>query len=537
MFGKKLGRILEIVFLLYLALVMIANVCLQNRFYFVYDNDCRVSNLIFVAGIILIILVIFFFSVKRNPKIIDKFGLFHDSEEIRRKRNIPLMKYVGIAAVILFVVELIYSYIIWFETGWDCYRVVTAAKELALNDNKIGDSIYFSQCPNNVFLTGIFAGILKLVKLLGLKVTTFPLIIVSDILVSLTSFFLCDCVRMLTGKKKLVWLSFAVYVLLTGLSPWISIPYSDTYSILFTTLIIWIYLCKKDSNAVLCNFFMALFGFVGYMIKPSVLLAFIVVVFFDTVHYCVDLRKAGWKKMTMRFLLSLGAVVVALLLTLLLQQGINKATGFTPDEEAKLPIMHFFYMGTNAEFGGVYNQRDVNMTASYPTVAMKNQRDFQEGMARLKEMFPKKLLVFTLQKGLTNFNDGTFAWGHEGTFYVTYYDKPGEVAHFVRSLVYHDGENYGLFVVITQAVWIFVLMLCLLNFIPQRGVEQYSDYKESAVITSMFAIFMFVMVFEARARYLYLFSAVIYMVAMLGLNRLIELGWKIRGRKRKGNES
>ena len=65
------------------------------------------------------------------------------------------------------------------------------------------------------------------------------------------------------------------------------------------------------------------------------------------------------------------------------------------------------------------------------------------------------------------------------------------------------------------------MTLCFCSLIVIRG-HKYRDYRETSILAVMFMIMCFLMIFEARARYLYLYSPVIYMVASIGLKRLIE---------------
>ena len=62
--------------------------------------------------------------------------------------------------------------------------------------------------------------------------------------------------------------------------------------------------------------------------------------------------------------------------------------------------------------------------------------------------------------------------------------------------------------------------LCMAALMILKG-RRNRDYRETAIMVVMLAIMSFLMVFEARARYLYLYSPVIYMVAAMGINRLI----------------
>lgn len=578
---KRFLRAIEWIYLVVIALVIAVNVLLDNRYYYVCQNNCVVPNAVFLGVFVVLAGVLFYLSrVKKQTSINGTSrGCDTQSNDFKARkvsldctnkvnwRNVMLI--IGVLSLILLAIQIFYAYEIYFETGWDCRALVIKAQELAFEGKLIGDEHYFSLYPNNAFLVGIFAGILKLVAAFGINnAPYFPLIIVGCILVTLSGYLMADCVRILTNKKSLVFGFWFVFVFLTGLSPWISIPYSDTYSIIFPVLAIWLMLTKNERNASLRWFFIGLTCFVGYFIKPTVLLTFMVIVAIEVIHFLflssgsrmqnrkqtkresnaseddiiieekpseieisknknvtthTEMPNAEGMKMGARGVLmsAVKAVVPAILgivVALLLRTGMEKLTGFTPDETRQVTPIHYFMMGLNQESGGGYNQADVNMSFSFATVEERNREDFKIATQRIKDMLPTRIITFEAQKMLTNFNDGTFAWGNEGDFYWTYYEKDNFWAKFFRSYVYHIGERHDKYVAFTQGIWFMVLCMCALVVFKSRPKK---NYRETIIFLSMLAIMCFLMVFEARARYLYLYSPIIYMSGAIGLNRLI----------------
>ncbi len=508
---SKFYRMIEWIYAIFVIGVLVVITVLDNNWYYIYKNDCKVPNIVFLVIFVIVAGIIVF----------ARMSYIESHKEIPQPAPMKLqdsMKMIGYLSIVLFLFQLFYAVAIWFETGWDCRELVTAAQDMALNGTPIGDSHYFSIYPNNVFLTGIFAGIIKGVSMCGIPAAYFPLIAIGCALVSATGYFFADCIRVLTARKSLMYLSWILYVILTGLSPWISIPYSDTYSIFFPTFCIWLYLTKDDKNYLPTWFSITVAAFVGYFIKPTVLLTFIVLFFFQIVHGA-SIRKSVPKmvryKHTIGFLLT---VLLGVTVAYAMKFGMEKITGFTPDENKHFTAAHYLMMGANYEYGGGYNQTDVNASASYATVAERNAGDIKEAARRIGEMFPFKLVKFASQKCLTNFNDGTYAWGNEGAFYWEYYERNDGFSKFVRSFIYHIGDRHDIWVAFCQAFWYVNLCFCALLCLKGR---RHKNYKETAILTLMLAIMCFLMVFEARARYLYLYSPIIYMCGALGLNRLL----------------
>lgn len=509
--GSRFFRLIEWIFGLVMLSVIMVDVVLDNRFYYVCKNNCVVPNIVFLLIFLLVSLAIVLIVRQYRKAASDK-------PSKAPKFYVKTMNVIRCLSVVLLVVQITYAYNIYFETGWDCRFLVKMAQDIAFNGAKIGDAHYFSLYPNNAFLVGIFAGILKLVKFIGINnAPYFPLIIVGCALVNISGLLFADCIRILTGKKSFIIVFWIIFVLLTGLSPWISIPYSDTYSIIFPTLAVWLYLTKNENNHTTRWFYITLVCTVGYFIKPTVLLTFMVLLVFDVLYGIFSFKRAFAKRRIKDAALSLLLIIAGFAVSFAIRYGVEKLTGFAPDETRQVTPIHYFMMGLNSESGGGYNQEDVNLSFSYATVEERNREDFKLAMQRIKEMLPFRLITFEAQKALTNFNDGTFAWGNEGDFYWTYYDRNGKLAPLIRNYIYHIGEKHDIYVAITQGIWMFVLFSCALVIIKGR---RHKDYRETAIMGVMLAIMLFLMVFEARARYLYLYSPVIYMVAAVGINRL-----------------
>lgn len=129
------------------------------------------------------------------------------------------------------------------------------------------------------------------------------------------------------------------------------------------------------------------------------------------------------------------------------------------------------------------------------------------------------------KKALSIFNDGTFAWGFEGEFYREVFPTDNKLSLFLRSFVYNGnyemeaGNHYHIIKTVQQTVWIACLILMVIKAISSRKNDE-DDY--SVMYLSLLGLFLFVMLFEARARYLYTYIPIFIMVGSLGLLDLID---------------
>lgn len=478
----------------------------DHRFYYMYKNQNIVPNLLFL------ILALCF-----NLRIVLQVRLLRPSElrnYKQKKMNVWKTRMVLFRLSIgLFLLQLLISWNIFFKTGWDCAELVSAAQRLAFEGIPIGDLHYFSMYPNNVFLVGLFAGILKITNIAGSVSDYYVLVAIGAFLVTLAGLFMADLIRILTNNPYIVYGTWVLFAILTGLSPWISVPYSDTYSIIFPILVVWLFVTRNDRNNGLSWFLITFFALIGYFIKPTVILCYMVVVFVAFVHFVGtvvvrerDIARSRVISFTIGLLLAVALAFGA-------NAGVKHLVGSTPDENQSFTAFHYLMMGMNIESGGGYNQWDANFSASAPDVSTRNKQDFDEAMRRIDEMGLSRFVSFMAQKTLTNFNDGSFAWGHEGEFYWYIQERDNVIAPVLRDYYYEGGKYFDFFQMLTQGLWFIMLIGLTFSII---SILYATDYRYVAVRLSVFAIAIFLLVFEARARYLYLYSPLIYAASALG---------------------
>ncbi len=536
MLMKWLCRISEWLAGLAVLFILYVNVKYGQRHYYLYSNGCAVPNRVYVGCFLVaavFCIILGYFLEKRNRLKTAPADALPGTEFMysRPEGLMQLRKVLIHVGIFLFVVQIWYADIVWFETGWDVHEVLTMAHSLAFEGGRIGDAHYFSMYPNNVFITGLFAGIWKIAALFGPVEDCFPLIVAGCLLVNLTGWFMADSVRMLTGHWVPVVLSYVLFVILFGVSHWITIPYSDTYSILFPTLAVWIFLRRSKKHLLGSWFAIAAISLTGMLIKPTVVMTLGILSFFAGTQFF-----AVWKKHdradSLRMLSKyLAGITLGLVLALALRTGMRAAVGYEPDETRRFTMTHYLMMGLNRKYTGGYNQEDVNLSIGYGSVEERVRENLKEVNRRIEGMDPLTLKLFYYSKMLNNFNDGTFGWGHEGAFYWAFRQAESGFADYIRSYIYHEGSRHGRYVAFMQGVWILVLCCCAMLLLP--GFRKKKDPAYTAVTICMLAIFTFVMVFEARARYLYCYGPLILMTAVIALGRLVALGGRLWKKIRK----
>ena len=432
-----------------------------------------------------------------------------------RKGFYPIL---GILCVLLFVLQVYIAHHLYFIAGWDVAIVTGTADWLWTGERGIGSEYYFSQYPNNVAIVYILAVIYQVAVKLGFEVYRyFVTILVDCVLIDLAGFFVALSVKRLTGSCKAALLAWGIFVGLTGINPWMVIPYTDTFSVLFPVLSFYLYLCARQAHGRMreCVLWAAagVAGMTGYLIKPSAGIVLIAIV-------CNELLVlAAVRSRRREALLHLGMILAAFIVSRGLWLHMLDYTGSDLDREVAFSYAHYLMLGLNEENTGAYSSGDYLFSLSIPDRKTRVRENLRMVSQRIREYGVGGYLEFMGRKLLLNYNDGVFAWEQEGGFEMSERNAPVTLAfQRVRRLFRCGTDWYGYYATFAQALWLLVLFA-----MPFAGAGKSAKIRTDGAFilrVSLIGSFLFVMLFEARARYLYNMAPVYIVGAAAGL-------WKI----------
>lgn len=465
------------------------------------------------------------------------------------KRDKTFRRVVLIGTITLIVLQLFIIAGARFIAGWDVWFITN-----------IGDTTqmeYFSRYPNQLFLYGVFTGIAHFLQVLGISNYYLGLICLSSLSVAACVPMTAYIAKRMAGHA----VGYGVFVLsavMCGLSPWIMVPYSDTFGMFFTVFILWCYVCldkqvqnQDEQTSALagvhvdaridartcCRWFLMGFAVViGYAIKPTVIFVFVAIVVIELIQWLAsrgfrdsqdsrdsynshdsrsslssqtsqgsrDLRKTA----TAIIACALG-VVLAFALTSLV-----KNSTYDVDENAAFSATHFLMMGANPVSGGVWSVSDVEFSDAANTPEERSKANLAEFKNRVMAMDLPQANMFLLKKLLTNFADGTFAWEIEGDFYTQIIGTNEAVLSFYGISPDASLDN-NTFAPLFQVLWLFVLGGCVLIVLRRRPLKA-----ETVIAFTLLMLSAFLMLFEARARYLFLYLPFFIILGTMGWNRL-----------------
>lgn len=459
---------------------------------------------------------------------------YFNKRKNKSKRDKTFKRVVLIGTIILIVLQLFIIAGARFVAGWDVWFITN-----------IGDTTqieYFSRYPNQLFLYGAFTGIAQFLQALGVSNYYLGLICLSSLSVA-------ACVPMTAYIAKRMagyavgYGAFVLSAVMCGLSPWIMVPYSDTFGMFFTVFILWCYVCldkqvqnqdeqtsalagvhvdaRIDTRTCCRWFLMGLAVVIGYAIKPTVIFVFVAIVVIELIQWFASFAPHGsrgsqsskdpydLRKTATAIVACVLGVVLAFALTSLV-----KNSTYDVDDNAAFSATHFLMMGVNPVSGGVWSVSDVEFSDAANTPEERSRANLAEFKNRVMAMDLPQANMFLLKKLLTNFADGTFAWEIEGDFY-TQIIGTNEAALNFYGISSDASLDNNTFAPLSQVLWLFVLAGCILIVLGRRPLKA-----ETVIAFTLLMLSAFLMLFEARARYLFLYLPFFIILGTMGWNRL-----------------
>lgn len=183
-----------------------------------------------------------------------------------------------------------------------------------------------------------------------------------------------------------------------------------------------------------------------------------------------------------------------------------------------MTMPHYAMMGLSRKTNGCYDHDDVLLSVSAPSVEERIQLQITEIKRRWSEMTTEDRLDHFKKKTLTTYADGTFAWACEGEFYTEWIaDKDAVLSPFLKSLIDVKNERFIILLTFMHSIWLALLAGCVLCGFGQLFFhgERHLDTL-CVIMLAVIGLILFEWIFEARARYLYLYAPYFVMLGIYG---------------------
>jgi hypothetical protein len=437
---------------------------------------------------------------------------------------------VGTALVACFLVQLAMGKAIRFSPGWDAQSLQGVAEGLATGaTSPEGVAGFAATYPNNLFLTALLTRVDQLAVRLGFTDLFVAEIVLNAAMMTSTVLLAYLAARRLGGVAT----GYAVLVLsgtLIAFSPWIAVPYSDTVGMLFPTLVLYLFAVERSvaRPAIRLALWgaMAFVADLGYRIKPTLIFAL-------GAAMLAALLAAQVRGQVRRTLVAGGlvcaCVAVGLAAGTVTANRTISGVGLVPADVAAtqgFPLTHFLKMGAQRKPGyfndyyGAYADADIASTAALPPGHDRFYGNLDMYRDRVSSMGPLGYASFLNQKADWTFGDGAFFMYGEGSMTVDptpFIAQDPQSQYLQRWFGYH-GDRFQWVVDFWQVFWLLTLLFSALPMFL-RGSSLFGAVPTMARL-ALLMLLGFLLLFEARARYVYVYVPYFVVLASLSVDVL-----------------
>ena len=386
--------------------------------------------------------------------------------------------------------------------GWDFGSVYQGAVEIA-EDGAFSESSnwYFTTYPNNVAVCMFLAVFFKIFGGLCSYITLGVLLNVGLIVLGVAFLFLLA--EQLYGGR-MAWLALAACACFLPFYMHSAIFYTDTFALPFVTGCFLSYqLRKKDARFLLLT---AAVLAVGYKVKGSLGVILIALL----IHIWLEKEKAA-ERMKKSLLLLIPFLALVGALTVIPQK--MPFFDATDSYQNEFPVEHWLALGLTGVGG--YDANVYWMTASVEGKAEKQETD---------RTYIKEKLEEYGSKGLRQHLDSkiVFTWG-DGVYFAPEKLKRDPLREsWLHSRFLYDGVDYAKTYRYCNAVQLLllggILLSLLVNFFGKCETREIQ-----AMQIAVFGLFLFLLIWETRSRYLVNFVPIFILLGIDGIQEIRSL--------------
>ncbi len=426
-------------------------------------------------------------------------------------------KFVLVATVILFLGQCYVFYNTYFLSGWDTGAMRDFVDTIMNGGDRGVINNYFSCYPNNLFISYLYLLIQKINNGLGVfnGVYSYMCIVVLNCAINAFSCWLSYKTARTFVSPVFALVAYIFCVFSVGISGWSIICYSDSLALFIPILSVYLY-CKQYKNARMKMVGLISAGFVsavGYFIKPQCLFVLIGILILEVLNL---VGKTSLRSLLRPITLCL-VVVIVFSITNIGLEHLNNKYNIEIDKERTFGYSHFLMMGANQKNNGIFLPEDVYFSNSFATSEQRKEANMDVFVERVTSM-KSGLLTHLTKKMLTTFNDGTFAWGIEGNFFAVVPENiNNKMAPFLKS-IYCFGNRVAYFATFQHVVWLFILLCSLLTVFSKKA--NYDQNKLSLLWIVLLGFVLYEMLFEVRARYVYIFVPLLCTLVPIGVRNV-----------------
>ncbi len=408
-------------------------------------------------------------------------------------------------------------------SGWDPQTMYQSSANFTESVKPYPDTTgYLELFSNTLGIVGLLNILHEIASLVHVS-DFIDFIIVGNVLAMNAAFLLLYlCARRIGGNRAaLLAIFFGLFFITFSL--WSQTFYSDTIGLLFPIASLYLILRLMDSRKlmgrILWSVLLGLCGGIGYLVKPTtifVLVAFLVLVAVPFLHFHrIHKNFAVFRPMLL-------VLPIILLVTIAVTIGGQKVLAKSMDLTLNtMPASHFAMMGLSEDCSqnecryGAWNLPDALALNQFKSIPVYEDYTVDTINSRLSNYGVDGYPIFLSKKGAWILGDGTFYAYHEGTGAQAPLLHRSSFNRTVQTIMHPTGAAFSVSRNILQVAWIAVLLASLTPISLKRPGQSLRTL--TLIRLSLLGLLAFLLLFEARSRYLYLYVPLFILLASYGL--------------------
>ena len=427
----------------------------------------------------------------------------------------------------LFLFQVFLCINISFRTTWDPQALWYCARYAAIRDldGMRNMASYLSIYPNNLFLVWVYSLVFYWNEcVLHITRDTLNLLQIMQCLIStLTAYLIYKTTRNITEDEKTSRIALVLYILLTGISAWLVIPYSDSTGLILPVLLLFIITnVTKADNKVKRYVLVCVEGiltYASYKIKPEIVIVIVAMVIIEAIYLISNRKNLKYVKERINCVI---IFIAGMILSFVLVNAATDSMGYELDPEAELGWQHFLMQGMNESSRGGNSDSDRDFSLSIATKAERDSANLQVAGNRIREMGAGRFIKLLCIKVYRAFSSGNFGFGGVGAGFYHEYSTPrlGKISIILRSIFWEkdvfEGTSvrsyYWIYTLLKQFMW--VLILAMVPF----GIRNTKTDKSSMILVlALLGVFVYFMLLESHPRYMLVQSPLLCICAAKGV--------------------
>lgn len=406
------------------------------------------------------------------------------------------LNYASIVIIILLIISSI-SIALWIPS--DIKHDHLHIHQLAVGQTNASQIWYFYTFPFNLHATTLFRIIYKITHYWRFVILTESLFTLSACI--LTSFSVYN----ITHSRFVSITTFTIATLLLCVNLRSATPHTNCSAMLCHTAAFFLYTTniRKKIKYPLIVFFIA----IGAWLKITSLIIIISIIIIELTYNYKSLYHYK------NIIINISCAIVLLILLRVLPILSYNFYNFTPEPNKELRMSWFFYFGQNTLSYGTTSdesKQDWKYAGQFTTLKERDKALWKGGFSRISERGISGNIKFYIKKLIVSYRDALFV---NQEYQIEENDYNKKIQTPLGQIMLSHGRFFQFYAGLNQTLWNTILLLLLASPLFLK--------KNTYVVSLIFiGMNLYILLFENRACYVYMFVPYMIILAMYTLYQL-----------------